>query len=326
MLYRDILLTTLEYTKKPLFTDISKKPSIHWTPSDHTVDNPYVYWDHAEGCLSGKVHSLPMCALSENAKKYLIYLESFAVLEADSRYTTQRQDLHQYELRFTLAGQGVLNYRGRKYILNPGEGYFIDNTEPHYYAACKDGWISSILHFNGYMVESIFRQFAENGGVKFSRKTCPNFEMYQYEILHTLQSFRPYREYKVSCLFDQLLTSLLDNEEIPLRSNVTELIKNAVSYIESHYAENLTVQKLCDTLFVSRKHLSREFRKYMGVSPKSYIRYVRISKAKLLLKTTDSPIKDVAFLVGFMDYSSFAEAFKSSENMTPLQYRKCGIL
>ncbi|WP_454986331.1 helix-turn-helix domain-containing protein [Capnocytophaga bilenii] len=58
-------------------------------------------------------------------------------------------------------------------------------------------------------------------------------------------------------------------------------------------------------------------------SPQAYITRVKIHKAKQLLdKNPDMPLKEVAELSGYTDYSSFIRAFKNLEGITPTQYTR----
>ncbi|WP_257006129.1 helix-turn-helix domain-containing protein [Shouchella clausii] len=52
-----------------------------------------------------------------------------------------------------------------------------------------------------------------------------------------------------------------------------------------------------------------------------YINLKRVEEAKLYLQG-DTPITEIAFLVGFNDANYFSRVFKQIVSVTPLQYRK----
>ena len=59
----------------------------------------------------------------------------------------------------------------------------------------------------------------------------------------------------------------------------------------------------------------------MGSSPVEYRTKKRIEKAKLLLETTDIPIKEIVEMLGFYDAAYFYKVFEKSTSLTPKQYR-----
>ncbi|CUX23180.1 AraC-like ligand binding domain protein [Clostridium sp. C105KSO15] len=83
--------------------------------------------------INGVEHYHPAFLVSEDAKQNLIYPQGFLIMDARKDYYTDRSYLDSFELRYTLEGEGFLEYNGRKYTLRPGEGYWIDCKKPHYY-------------------------------------------------------------------------------------------------------------------------------------------------------------------------------------------------
>ena len=57
-------------------------------------------------------------------------------------------------------------------------------------------------------------------------------------------------------------------------------------------------------------------------SPNFFIANIRINNAKVLLKTTDKRISDIAVQIGFFDHSHFIRTFKKIVGATPAEYRK----
>lgn len=72
----------------------------------------------------------------------------------------------------------------------------------------------------------------------------------------------------------------------------------------------------------SRRYIGKKFFTVMGISFSDYIRNARISKAKTLLRQTDTPMSQIAEAVGFCDACHFAKTFRATEGISPLAYRK----
>ncbi|MGL9817712.1 AraC-like ligand binding domain-containing protein [Enterococcus sp. DIV0098] len=100
------------------------------------------------------------------------------------------------------------------------------------------------------------------------------------------------------------------------------LAVETVEYIESHYADQLTVEGIAQHLAVNRSHLSRVFRNHMAISIRDYILGVRINRAAFLLSMTDESVEHVAEQVGFNSLVVFSRMFKKLTGETATTYRK----
>lgn len=97
--------------------------------------------------------------------------------------------------------------------------------------------------------------------------------------------------------------------------------KRILGYIEQYYTTKITVKQISSFCNCSVSYISHLFKKANGINIHAFINMYRIEKAKLLLCTTCISIKDIAYDVGFADYSYFSNTFKSIVKMTPKEYR-----
>ena len=97
---------------------------------------------------------------------------------------------------------------------------------------------------------------------------------------------------------------------------------NALSYIESNYAENISVNDIASHTGLSPDYMSRQFRQFTGMTTVKYIRSYRFAKAVEMLKETDKPVSDIAFDVGIDDPSYFTREFKRILGINPSEYRR----
>ena len=96
----------------------------------------------------------------------------------------------------------------------------------------------------------------------------------------------------------------------------------AVEYINRHYNEELSVNTLASKFFISPSYFSHLFKKNSGKGVIEYINEVRVSRARALLETTDTPIGDIALAVGFGDINYFSRKFKELTGVSPSEHRK----
>jgi AraC-like DNA-binding protein len=124
------------------------------------------------------------------------------------------------------------------------------------------------------------------------------------------------KENKFTTIVDiiTLVRSVTDvtNESIP----VVELVKKMIS----RGVEN--VSKIAEKAGVSKCYLQHVFKKQTGTTITEYRNSQKLTKAKILLITTDKTITDIATECGFENSSYFAELFRSYESVTPTKYRE----
>ncbi|MEW5961668.1 MAG: AraC family transcriptional regulator, partial [Chloroflexota bacterium] len=99
-----------------------------------------------------------------------------------------------------------------------------------------------------------------------------------------------------------------------------ESVKRARDYIETHYADDVSLDRLAGVAYLSPFHLIRVFSHEVGIPPHTYLTQVRVQRAKSLL-TQGWPIARVAAETGFVDQSHLSRHFKRNIGVTPGQYR-----
>ena len=96
----------------------------------------------------------------------------------------------------------------------------------------------------------------------------------------------------------------------------------AVRFIEEHFAEDLSVERIADAVGLNPAYVSRIFKQETGRTILEYLTLRRIHESKRLLTTTKSNLQDVAQSVGYNNINSFIRFFRKYEGITPGEYRK----
>jgi two-component system, response regulator YesN len=103
-----------------------------------------------------------------------------------------------------------------------------------------------------------------------------------------------------------------------------DVMQKALKYINGHYTEEITLDDVAGSVFLSPTYFSKLFSEEMGYRFTAYLNKVRIEKSKLLLKGSDIPLVDIAGLVGYEDQSYFTKVFKRVTGVSPGKYRESG--
>lgn len=91
-------------------------------------------------------------------------------------------------------------------------------------------------------------------------------------------------------------------------------------FIDNHFADPIKLNDIADGANFSKFHFIRLFKKTYEKTPHQYLIYVRIEKAKDLLKTM-ALVSEVCSAVGFDSISSFTDLFKRLVGQTPSAYQ-----
>ncbi len=101
-------------------------------------------------------------------------------------------------------------------------------------------------------------------------------------------------------------------------SRLDPKIERALSYINEHFSEPLSVDTLARHSYTSKYHFMRRFKQCTGLCVHQYISQKRLLAAAQLLRSGASA-QSACTRCGFQDYSAFQRAFRRQFGMTPRQ-------
>ncbi len=117
------------------------------------------------------------------------------------------------------------------------------------------------------------------------------------------------------------LDAALDRKR-KLSHEAQQLVRQAVAYIHTHYADPISRADLARHVALSDDYLTFCFRQELGVTPIAYINRFRVNQAKQLLTDTHKSITEIALDVGFSDSSYFSRIFRRQVGLSPTAYRE----
>jgi hypothetical protein len=120
-----------------------------------------------------------------------------------------------------------------------------------------------------------------------------------------------------------LLTDMIMAQDSSLnRESIPSYIRQCADYMQQNLASPICLDDLAKQFNISKYHMAKQFKRYIGTPPHEYLINLRITKAKELLKCTNQSVADIAELVGVHHVNHFINLFQNREKMTPLAYRK----
>ncbi len=99
-------------------------------------------------------------------------------------------------------------------------------------------------------------------------------------------------------------------------------LRDAKDLIDRAFAEPLDLDALARVAGYSRFHFARTFREVFGRTPRAYLTWRRVERARDLLQSANLTVTEVCFLVGFSSLGSFSARFKQEVGLSPSAYRE----
>ncbi len=239
----------------------------------------------------------------------------------------------EYEFAVVEAGIGAGFHQGAYHCVSKGTLIISQSGEAHRGRAFEGSELSiRVLNVAADLLVDVADQIRHRG---FGLPIFPLFHIADQQICnHFLTLHR-----QLECIentntarleIDALLTEflaqlLLRHAESRPSFNVSRRENKAIllakDYLENHYAENISLEKLGQIASLSPFHLNRVFRQNLGVPPHVYLHQIRIRHAKYLLALA-MPLAEIAVETGFFDQAHFQRQFKRFVGVTPGNYAR----
>lgn len=240
------------------------------------------------------------------------------------------------EIFFFTQGQGIMEIDGIDVSIKEGDLVIINPNCPHTEKSSEN--TSDYLKYIVFGINNLALASKPSSKLSSENKDLNlykilNFNHDKDELLYFLNSLMCEVEekksnYELACksiltLFIIYISRNAESNLIitdnPEKLNI-ECIK-IKNYIDSHYAENITLDILSNLSYVNKFHLVHLFTKQMGISPINYLINKRIEESKNLLTTTNYSVRDISTIVGFSNSSYFSQMFKKITGYSPREYK-----
>lgn len=142
-------------------------------------------------------------------------------------------------------------------------------------------------------------------------------------VLHHEASRRSLREALLSVLGDTLMPDDQAEAVTPRQQRRQAIVHRVRELVTRQPLDYLGVERLCETLHITRRTLQNCFQDSLGISPASYLRLVRLNAVRRELREAEAhqTISDVAARWGFWHMGHFSHDYKALFGETPSSTR-----
>ncbi len=222
--------------------------------------------------------------------------------------------LNQHEFIWVREGSGDFLVDGEKFVLKKGEGVFIKGTTPHSYHISEGAadfftcWFT--FSFNG----SISEYFGFDNYFRFDVPSFLNKETDALERFCLGESNTLSRSAALYSLISEIFSVTMPEHE--------KLEQKVRHYLESHYSEEITLDKVARAVGHDRYSLCHYYSDNCKQSVMAELLDIRLSKSRRFLKYTSDSVEQIGKMCGFDSPSYFSKRFKEKYGKTPREYRK----
>ncbi|WP_405117813.1 AraC family transcriptional regulator [Paenibacillus sp. FSL H8-0317] len=207
---------------------------------------------------------------------------------------------------------------GCVYPLSPGEVYQIEhrnNSELKYIIMAFD-----VIHVLTGDPELFTRAVFEHRNQLNGYPYAPLSGL--LEQMYVIRNYKTDAEYShLNAQFQKWMEMIITRYTSPKTEQSMEArLHSTIQYVDDHYAEEITVQKLARLAEIRPVQYTTLFRQLTGHKPLDYVNHVRIKHAKDWLRKSDEPLRDIASRVGFKDEYYFSRRFRQMTGLSPRQY------
>lgn len=238
------------------------------------------------------------------------------------------------EILLCLSGGSTFLIDGKAYDVSDGDLFIINQYEPHKLIPNSNKIFARfVLHIHpAYLVgnstkETDLSRCFYTRGEGFSNKISLNDQQIaEMERLFIL--FRSNSGYGDDIIKSAAVNTLLAMiNELFIKNTKSAhtphaedaLIMKIIQYINTHFAEELTLESLAKKSYISVNQLCKLFKKRFETTVAKYIMSKRISEAKKMLSQGKS-VSETSVACGFSDYANFIRVFKKSVGVSPGKY------
>ena len=242
-------------------------------------------------------------------------------------------ELHYHEfckVLLLISGRGSYVVEGRRYLLQPGDAVLIGNRQVHRPELEPEVPYERIILF----ISPEFLQRASTQDFSLSRcfEGSPVLRLSEHRrkrifdlaasLERELGGEEYGRELGSSAALLRLLVQLMREQrrqveqgpapEEPQNSRILEIMR----YIDRHLEEELDIDRLAETFYLSKYHMMRQFRKETGSTLWEYITQRRLLHARGLMEK-GMRATEACYRSGFGSYSAFTRAYARHLGSTP---------
>lgn len=241
----------------------------------------------------------------------------------------QGRVLEEYLLVYITEGEGNFYLKKNEWggvKVKGGYLFWLMPGQWHSYAPKTGvGWAEYYVSFKGEVIKDLIQ------GTFLENRNCVFDLGYNDELVSLFLRALEIARFKNACYQSYLSGIVLHmlglvmshmKEQMDYSCTNDQKMEQAKIIMKEKVATDLDMRELAKTLGLSYSWFRKLFKDYTGLGPARYFLELKMEKIKRLLATTDLPIKECLFRLGYNNAENFHTMFKKNTGCTPIEYRR----
>lgn len=258
------------------------------------------------------------------------YIQEAGYLKSLKPHLSKRSGLKSYLFLIILSGSGQVTYSVEPHSSKAvqavaGDCFFLDCTNEYTHISSEDDpWELLWLHFYGAQADAYYTYFLDQHSWHFRSVHLAELTAAISNVIHYHEEKTEDTDILTAWQIVTILTLISTESEAgdEIISPLNDKLKTVQQYLDEHYTEDISLDRLAEKFYISKYYLSREFKKEYGTTIIQYVMAKRITNAKELLRYSKDSIENIAQMCGIGDASYFNKMFRKMEGCTASEYRK----
>lgn len=240
------------------------------------------------------------------------------------------------ELEFIYLRSGSANIciNNQTYLIQSGDLIFCDSGDIHYSNSFDLEHTIEFLVFDPQIISNSYQYSNFSSPLISAGQLCAcgltgEVNTLFSQIPSELQKKEPFYQDIVRAkirAFWYLLKRSVPNNPAPVSNGSHNVLLNdlqkLLTYLEAHYADNITLEQAARIMHLSNSHFSRTFKKLTGIPFVTYVNRIRVEHASEQIRSSSGKMTEIALSCGFSNIRTFNRVFKEITGFTPSQFAR----
>ena len=250
------------------------------------------------------------------------------------------------EIALVLDGRGTFLFGRREMPAEPGDVFFIDNSQPHVALADPGTSLRLLLVLFrpeliaapgcrqldlGYLAPFRVDEVVASARVPGASRLAGKLALELRVLERIAGRNQPSERYLADATLRRVLALAIAERDVAADDDALtvasagdrrEQIRPVLEYVDGHAREHITLEDAANVVHVSPSRIRHVFKDVTGISFKEYVTHVRVAEAKRLLLSTDMSVAQVASAVSYSNLHQFYKVFYRLCAMSPAEYRR----
>lgn len=238
-----------------------------------------------------------------------------------------------HELGLVKAGKCTILLNSREEPFEANEVFFFPSGVAHGFQASSDAGVQFVVVQFSFLPPNLLQALTNTFPVGHFRLFPLEASIF-LDLAHRIQQEcagkLSWGDLQCQALLQELTVLLLRSHErgsLPyLNPEQKEIIERALHILREKAYEHVKITQVAHELGLSPQHFRDLFRRYVGVSPKTYLTALKLQRSKCMLLHAEYSITDIAFKLGFANVQQFSKTFRRNTGMNPAEWRRMNFL